>query len=160
MSTSGIGVPYTGGVGSRREARERALELLYEAETKDVETSELVVRLPLRPDVFTVELIDGVEANREALDTLIARFARGWSLERMAMLDRAIMRLATFELAYRPEIPTAAVISEAVELAKRFSTVESGKFVNGILSAIADDVRTVAHVETVPHAETSLPTEE
>lgn len=132
---------YTGGVGSRREARERALELSYEAEMKGVPTSDLVDALPLRPDGFTLDLIEGVERTGADLDATIARFARGWTLERMPMVDRALLRLATFELIHRPDIPTAAIISEAVELAKRFSTVDSGKYVNGVLSAIADDAR-------------------
>lgn len=141
MSDSGAGSAYTGGIGSRREARERALGLLYEAETKGVDPVELIAMLPLRPDEFTVELIEGVVANSDELDALIAELARGWSLDRMPMLDRAVLRLGTYELTHRLEIPTGAVISEAIELVKRFSTVDSGKFVNGVLSAVADRVR-------------------
>jgi N utilization substance protein B len=133
--------PYRGGIGSRREARERALTLLYEAEAKDEAPSVVLAGLPLEPDAFTVELVSGVEQHRADIDATISRFARGWTIERMAALDRALLRLGIFELTYRPDIPTGATISEAVELAKRFSTEESGRFVNGVLSAVAAEVR-------------------
>jgi N utilization substance protein B len=133
--------PYSVGIGSRREARERAFGLLYEAETKDVAPSVVVAELPVRPEAFTLELIEGVETNQDELDATIRRFARDWKLERMPALDRALLRLGTFELVHRADIPTGAVISEAVELAKRFSTDESGRFVNGMLSAVAAEAR-------------------
>ena len=133
--------PYRGGIGSRREARERAFGLLYEAETKDITPSAVVADLPVPPEDFTLELIEGVETNQVELDATIRRFARDWKLERMPALDRALLRLGTFELVHRADIPTGAVISEAVELAKRFSTDESGRFVNGMLSAVAAEAR-------------------
>jgi N utilization substance protein B len=133
--------PYRGGIGSRREARERALTLLYEAEAKDEAPSVVLAGLPLEPDTFTAELVTGVEQHRADIDATISRFARGWTIERMAALDRALLRLGIFELTYRPDIPTGATISEAVELAKRFSTEESGRFVNGVLAAVAAEVR-------------------
>jgi N utilization substance protein B len=132
---------YRGGIGSRREARERAFVLLYEAETKAVAPSTVIAELPVEPEEFTIELVEGVEANVAALDDTIRRFARDWKLERMPALDRALLRLGVYELSHRPDVPTGAVISEAVELAKRFSTDESGRFVNGVLSAVAADVR-------------------
>lgn len=132
---------YEGGVGSRREARERALGLLYEAEAKGVEPAAVVAELPVAPDEFTVQLVEGVGEHQGDLDDLISRYARGWTIERMPALDRAALRLGTYELAHRPDVPTGAVISEAVELAKRYSTDESGRFVNGMLSAIAQEVR-------------------
>jgi N utilization substance protein B len=133
--------PYRGGIGSRREARERAFALLYEAEAKDVPPSVVMADLPVAPEEFTIELVEGVETNLGELDATIRRFARDWKLERMPALDRALLRLGTFELVHRPDIPTGAVISEAVELAKRFSTDESGRFVNGMLSAVAAEAR-------------------
>lgn len=133
--------PYRGGIGSRREARERAFELLYEAETKELPPSVVVADLPVVPDEFTCELVQGVEDHQPELDEVIRRFARDWKLERMPALDRALLRMGTFELVHRPDVPTGAVITEAVELAKRFSTEESGGFVNGMLSAVANDVR-------------------
>jgi N utilization substance protein B len=125
----------------RRAARERALSLLYEADAKDQAVDEVLDALPAAPDAFAAELVSGVDERRPQLDELITRFARDWRLERMPVLDRTVLRMATYELLHRPDVPTAAVISEAVELAKRFSTDNSGRFVNGVLSAIAAEVR-------------------
>jgi N utilization substance protein B len=133
--------PSAGGIGSRRDARERAFGLLYEAETKNVTPTAVLAELALVPDEFTLDLVRGVEANQAELDDTIRRYARDWKLERMPALDRALLRLGIFELVHRSDVPTGAVISEAVELAKRFSTDESGRFVNGMLSAVAADVR-------------------
>ncbi|CAB4322314.1 MAG: transcription antitermination factor NusB [Actinobacteria bacterium] len=127
--------------GSRREARERAFHLLYESEMKNEGSSEVLAALPLEPDTFAVELVTGVAEQSETIDSLIIDHAHNWELDRMPSLDRALLRLATYELAFRPDVPTGAVISEAVDLAKRYSTDDSGKFVNGVLSAIAAAVR-------------------
>jgi N utilization substance protein B len=132
---------YRGGVGSRREARERALSLLYESEAKSCPPSEVLAGLPVPAEPYAVELVEGVEAHADEIDALIRRFAQGWTLERMPAIDRAVLRIAIFELVHRPEVPTAAAISEAVELAKTFSTEDSGRFVNGMLSAIAAEQR-------------------
>jgi len=86
-------------------------------------------------------LVFGVSDNRAALDELISTHSTGWSIERMPDLDRNILRIATFELMQREETPTAVILDEAVELAKRFSTDDSGRFVNGVLAAIAARVR-------------------
>jgi len=133
--------PYQGGVGSRREARERALGLLYEAESKSITPAAAVAALPLVPEPFTVELVEGVGDHLDEIDATIRAYAQGWTLERMPSLDRALLRIGIFELTFRPDVPTGAVISEAVELAKTFSTDDSGKFVNGLLAAVAADVR-------------------
>ena len=77
----------------------------------------------------------------DELDGYIRRFARGWALERMPALDRALLRLGVYELVHRPDVPTGVVLSEAVELASRYSTEESGRFVNGVLAQIARAVR-------------------
>ncbi len=97
--------------------------------------------LPVRPEPRVTELVEGVEDHREEVDALIADHARNWSLERMPAIDRNVLRIALFELMGRPDVPTAVVIDEAVELAKRFSTDDSGRFVNGMLSAIAPKLR-------------------
>ena len=86
---------------------------------------------------FTRDLVAGVERNRSDLDRLLVRHVRGWTIERMAVVDRNVLRLAAFELLHRPDVPPAAAISEAVEAAKALSTEKSGRFVNGILGAIA-----------------------
>jgi N utilization substance protein B len=123
--------------GSRREARERALSLLYEAELKEQAPAELLADLPVDPDPFVIDVVGGVGANQAELDEVIARFAIDWALDRMPVIDRNVLRLATFELLHRPDTPVGAVISEAVELAKRYSTDDSGRFVNGVLAGIA-----------------------
>ena len=133
--------PYVGGVGSRREARERALALMYEAETKSMTPAEVIDALPLPPEPFAAELLVGVGDHADEIDATIRAYAKGWTLERMPALDRALLRIGVYELSYTPEVPTGAVISEAVELAKMFSTDDSGKFVNGMLSAVAADLR-------------------
>ncbi len=133
--------PYRGGVGSRREARERALGLLYEAESKSMTPAEVIDALPVAPEPFAAELIIGVGDHLDEVDATIRAYAKGWSLERMPSLDRALLRIGVYELMWTPDVPTGAVISEAVELAKTFSTDDSGKFVNGMLSAVAADVR-------------------
>jgi N utilization substance protein B len=126
---------------ARREARERALSLLYEAETKDKTPAELLKELPVPPDPFAADLVAGVGDRLEQIDTLVAQHSIGWALDRMPAIDRAVLRLATYELLARPDVPTPVVLSEAVELASSYSTEESGRFVNGVLSAIATEVR-------------------
>jgi N utilization substance protein B len=135
------GVPRPDGVGTRREARERALNVLYEAAAKDLSPADALEQLPLEPDRFALDIVRGVGDHQPELDAYIRRFARGWSLERMPVIDRTILRMATYELVHRADVPTGAVISEAVELAKRFSTEDSGRFVNGMLASIAEEVR-------------------
>jgi N utilization substance protein B len=125
----------------RSDARERALYLLYEAYSKGIAPSDALSLQVLEPDELTTLLVVGVSDHVEVIDAAIAARARGWALDRMPVLDLNILRLGSFELAYRPEVPIAVAIDEAVELAKRFSTDESGKFVNGVLSALVADLR-------------------
>lgn len=126
---------------SRHQARERALSLLYEADTKGVLATSVIGELPVPPAQLTCELTEGVEYNQPEVDELISRFARGWTIDRMAALDRALLRIGVFELLRCPEVPTGVVLSEAVELAQQFSTDDSSRFVNGVLAAIALEVR-------------------
>ena len=125
----------------RSNARERALHLLYEAEVKGVPTAEVLAAQVLDVDATTTIIIDGITNRAPQIDELISEYATGWTLLRMASIDRNILRIGTFELLGRPEVPTAVVINEAVNMAKTFSTDESGKFVNGVLAAIASVVR-------------------
>jgi N utilization substance protein B len=138
---SGSDTSPLGDGGTRHEARERAFHLLYESEIKQVSPAALLAELPLRPDQFAVELVEGVAAHADEVDRLVEAHARNWQLDRMPALDRAVLRLATYELVHRLDVPTGAVINEAVELASQYSTDDSGRFVNGVLSAIARDVR-------------------
>jgi N utilization substance protein B len=128
-------------LSTRREARERALSLLYEAESKQLEPSAVLAELPVAPDPYVMDVVRGVEAQRLQIDELVASHAIGWTVDRMPVVDRALLRMATFELLARPDVPTGVIISEAVELATQYSTEESGRFVNGMLATIATVVR-------------------
>jgi N utilization substance protein B len=125
----------------RSDARERALYLLYEAEAKGISPVDALELQIVEPDALTTTLVEGVAEHRSRLDELIAAKSTGWRLDRMPVLDLNVLRLGTFELAERPDVPVAVVIDEAVELAKRFSTDNSGRFVNGVLSALAGELR-------------------
>lgn len=125
----------------RRQARERALSLLYEAETKEQSPAVIVAEQVLEPDPFTADVVLGVESKGEEIDALITRFATNWPLNRMPALDRTLLRMGVYELAHRPDVPTGVVLSEIVDLASEYSTDDSGPFVNGVLAAIAAEVR-------------------
>ncbi len=125
----------------RSDARERALYLLYEAQLKDISAVDALEHQVLEPDELTTLLVRGVVDHRDALDAAIAERATGWSLARMPVIDLNVLRLAAFELAERPDVPVAVVLDEAVELAKRFSTDDCGRFVNGVLSALVPELR-------------------
>jgi N utilization substance protein B len=115
--------------------------LLYEAETKSLRPSELLAELPVVPEDYAVELVLGVEKMGGELNELVSRHATGWTVDRMPMIDRCVLKVAAFELLGKPEVPVAVVLDEAVELAKSYSTEDSGRYVNGVLSAIAGEVR-------------------
>jgi N utilization substance protein B len=122
------------------------LYVLYEAAQKGVEPADVLAGQVVPPDELTTLLVDGVASHRERLDAAIAdRAARSgggaWTLERMPVLDLNVLRIGAYELLDRPDVPVAVVIDEAVELAKRFSTDNSGRFVNGVLSALAAELR-------------------
>jgi len=123
----------------RRLERERVLELLYEAEIKNIPLDELLRDLPTEPESFVRELVLGVSAEAGVLDEEIKKRALNWDIARIAVLDRLILRIGIWELRHHPETPIAVVISEAVELAKHFSTEDSGKFINGILGTMQKD---------------------
>lgn len=128
---------------SRRESRERAVELAYEAEVRGWTVDELVESLTIAPEPFVVTLLQQAEEHRSTADELIAAKSKRWSISRMAVLDLVVMRIAIAEL-LADSTPTGVVLSEAVELAGRYSTDESSRFVNGILAAIAPEVRGAA----------------
>jgi N utilization substance protein B len=130
-------------MATRREARERALSLCYELEVRGVEVDAegLLAGLPVAPDPYVVTLVHGVAEHRDELDAVLRKYSEHWALERMPLVDRAVLRIGCYELGWEPELPTGVVISEAVELAKQYSTKDSGRFVNGMLGRIAEDLR-------------------
>ncbi|MSO15800.1 MAG: transcription antitermination factor NusB [Ilumatobacteraceae bacterium] len=127
----------------RTDAREQVVIFLYESEQRSMSPLELLADRGVASADLTGELLNGIEAHRVAIDEAIVNHAKGWALDRMPALDRAILRLAIYELTSRPDVPIAVVIDEAVELAKRFSTDDSGRFVNGVLAAVAKTARPV-----------------
>ena len=117
--------------------------MLYEAAQKGVPATDVLAAQIVAPDELTATLVNGVEAHRDRLDEAIAARAAGagWTLKRMPVLDLNVLRLGAYELVERPDVPVAVVIDEAVELAKRFSTDNSGRFVNGVLASLAAELR-------------------
>src|SRR3954468_13699920 len=106
----------------RRESRERALGLCYEREARAISADQLLDDLPAAPDAYAEELLRGVEQHEPELDGLLREYAEDWAVGRMRGCDRAVRRLGGFEPAHEPEVPTAVVVSEAVELAKQYAT--------------------------------------
>lgn len=133
--------PRTGGKTARSDARERAMHILYEADTKGMTGTEVLALQVLTIDDLTTEIVTGVSTHLDELDNHIVECANGWTLARMPVIDRNVLRMAVYELSYSRDVPVAVVINEAVELAKTFSTDDSGRFVNGVLSAISKVVR-------------------
>jgi N utilization substance protein B len=130
-------------VTSRRDARRTALDILYQADVTDT-PSDAVCRdwrdagRTVTP--FATELIVGVTEHQPEIDLLLEEHSEGWTVSRMAALDRSIMRVAVFELMHRPDIPTSVAISEAIEAATELSSDESRRYVNGILGRIAREL--------------------
>jgi len=125
----------------RHQARERALELAYEASAKSRSLSEVLVEQSVAPDAYTVTILTSAEQHRERIDEIIERNSLEWTLDRLAIIDRLVMTLALGELMLDDAPPTAVVLDEAVELAKIYSTEGSASFVNGVLSACVNDLR-------------------
>ncbi len=128
-------------IGSRREARESALGVLYAAEAQSREILEVLGDRPVAPSEYAVEIVKGVAATADELDEIIGRYAEGWRTDRMPAVDRALLRMAVYELCYQPDVPTGAVLSEVVDLAGDYSTERSSRFVNGVMSAVSGEVR-------------------
>ena len=126
---------------TRREARERALGLAYEAEIRGVDLVAIVVEQAVRPDEYACRLVEGLAEHYDEIDALLRKYSEHWALERMPVVDRTLLRLSTFELGWMVDVPAAAVITEAVELAKQYSTKDSGRFVNGLLARISEQLR-------------------
>ncbi|MGY1779541.1 transcription antitermination factor NusB [Geodermatophilus sp. SYSU D01036] len=129
-------------MAARTKARKRAVDVLYEADLRGTDPVELLRERiadpsPPVPD-HAVRLVEGVAAHQGRIDGLIGQHARGWSLERLPDVDRAILRMAVFELLWADDVPDAVVIDEAVELARALSTDDSPAYVNGVLGAILD----------------------
>jgi N utilization substance protein B len=130
-------------VAARSKARKRAVDLLYAADLRGAELGSLLAERVAAGDPpvndYTVELVQGVQAHQARIDQLLGRYAESWTVERMPGVDRAILRVAVYELLFRADVPSAVAIDEAVELAKSLSTDESPRFVNGLLGRVERD---------------------
>jgi N utilization substance protein B len=130
-------------MAARSKARKRAVDVLYESDLRSSDVlGTLAERVTLAdPPVngYTVELVEGVHANQTRIDEILTEYADGWTVARMPGVDRAVLRLGVYELLWRPEVPPAVAIDEAVELAKSLSTDESPRFVNGVLARVLRD---------------------
>jgi N utilization substance protein B len=133
-------------MATRRDAREMAMHVLFSMDVCKLDRKEAwdsYFRIAEKNDIenirsFTDELIDGTVANMEVIDLEISKVMTNWDLDRVAATDRAILRLAVFELLFLDTVPINVVINEAVDLAKSFSTPDSGKFVNGVVDKLKD----------------------
>jgi N utilization substance protein B len=131
-------------MGARHSGREAALQMLFQMEASGVSAAQAShlfwPSFEAEPEgrAYADEAVRGVEENLPAIDQKIRAASTHWRLERMARVDRNVLRLGTWELAHRPDVPRAVILDEAVELAKAFGTEDSGSFVNGVLAQIAD----------------------
>ena len=133
-------------MSARTKARKRALDILFQSDVRGDEIPTILAaeakraaNEPARETswLYAREIVDGVIDNKSEIDELITTFAKDWALARMPAGDRALLRIGAWEILYNDEVPTAVAIDEAVELAKEFSTDDSGAFVHGVLARIA-----------------------
>ena len=135
-------------MGKRRKSRELALQLLYQLDLQDAARAEPYLdefwtRHPVDGEVrgFVESLVRGTKLHQQKIDEVIAQFAENWDLDRMAVVDRNILREGVFELMWMMEIPPKVAINEALEVAKKFSTRESSRFINGLLDRVHKELR-------------------
>lgn len=127
-------------MAKRSKARQRALEILFEAEQRGLDPQQVlttrVEKAELIINDYVRTLISGVTEHREEIDELLSTYARGWTVERMPRVDLMALRIGAWELLHNEEIPDSVAVSEAVTLARRLSTEESPRFVNGVLGRL------------------------
>ena len=132
-------------MGTRRKSRELALQALYQGELAaqngllifEEFCSHFQVNKKAIP--YAKKLLDGIQEKGDSINQLISKYAENWRLERMSVIDRNILRLAVYEVYYQDDVPISVAINEAVEIAKRYSTDDSGPFINGILDSMAKE---------------------
>jgi transcription antitermination protein NusB len=127
-------------VSARGKARNRALDVLFEAEQRSVSAFDVLRARREKTDQiinpYTLEIVEGVLSEQTAIDEFLETYSQGWSLERMPSVDRIILRIGTWELLYNDDVPDGVAVSEAVALAKTLSTDESPQFINGLLGRL------------------------
>ena len=139
-------------MGSRRKGRELVLTLLYREEFSDDKNIKRAIENIIKLDTertksntadFAEDLFRGVLGNREIIDKLLEKYLEHWEINRVAVIDKSIMKMAMYEILFRDDIPDVVSIDEAVDLAKKYSTENSGGFVNGILDRIRRDKKKI-----------------
>ncbi len=135
-------------VGKRRKAREVALQFLYELDVHDVDDpavreAEFWAQHPGGAETkeYARRLVAGTKANQGEIDRLLGEITEHWDVERMAVVDRNILRLAVYELGWQHDVPPKVAINEAIEIAKKFGTGESARFINGVLDRAGKELR-------------------
>ena len=129
-------------MGARTKARKRALDVLFEAEQRGLDVAELLAKRVVDPGTeaslpqYAVEIVEGVLEHAERIDELLATHSHGWTVARMPAVDRALLRLGTWEILWNDDVPDAVAVDEAVSLARELSTDESPAFVNGLLGRL------------------------
>ena len=129
-------------MGVRRRARELAMQALFYMDANQDASSQMLERFcenftpPQKVRPFFLKLVNGVLKTRPQIDTLIERFSKNWSVQRMSRVDRNVMRIAVFEILFCPDIPPKVSINEAIDIGKKFGTEDSGAFINGIVDSI------------------------
>lgn len=140
----------------RRLARELALQSLYQIEMNEVTSGDAIAhvveeargedesQLTRERDQISqtdvLELVEGTMQNKQQIDSLLADYLKGWQMDRLSKVDREILRLATYEMVFKEDVPPKVVVNEAIEMAKNFGTEESGKFVNGVLGKMIKEL--------------------
>ena len=127
-------------MSARGKARNRALDVLFEAEQRSVSAFDVIRSRREKTDQvvnpYTVEIVEGVLSQQATIDEFLETYSQGWSLERLPSVDRIILRIGTWELLYNDDVPDGVAVSEAVALAKTLSTDESPQFINGLLGRL------------------------
>ena len=127
-------------MSARGKARNRALDILFEAEQRSVSAFDVLRARREKTDQiinpYTLEIVEGVVSQQTAIDEFLETYSQGWTLERMPSVDRTILRIGTWELLYNDDVPDGVAVSEAVALAKTLSTDESPSFINGLLGRL------------------------
>ncbi|GEL93494.1 transcription antitermination factor NusB [Cellulomonas composti] len=131
-------------MGARTKARKRALDVLFEADQRDLVPLTLLAQRISEPGTeaalpqYAVEIVEGVVAHRDRIDEILATHSHGWTIDRMPAVDRALLRIGTWEVLFNDDVPDAVAVDEAVDLARSLSTDDSPGFVNGLLGRVVD----------------------